>query len=107
MSQIEVTEAYPRCRKVTGDDATTCDMPLALHEIAMHIATGYDIGIYVDGWERPWRCFLDGRNHLRAECPTSCKVVPLVVQVSRDGAVYTGCDCACHGEVEDVLRDHK
>ena len=41
MSQIEVTEAYPRCRKVTGDDATTCDMPLALHEIAMHIATGY------------------------------------------------------------------
>ena len=54
----------------------------------------------------PGRC--PGRiiNQLRAQCPTAPKVVPLVVGVSRDGATYTGCDCACHGEADVPPSPH-
>jgi hypothetical protein len=82
-------------------------MPLSVDEIKTHLRSGYDVSIFVDGWSKPWLCYLDVNNQLRAECPTAPKVVPLVVSVSREGAVYTGCDCACHGEVKDASRDHK
>lgn len=106
MSQIEVTEAYPRCRKSSQFSAEYSDMPMSLKEIRTALRHGCDVGIYVDGWSKPWLCYLDVNDQLRAQCPTAPNVVPLVVHVSRDGAVYTGCDCACHGEVEDA-RDHK
>ena len=107
MSQIEVTEAYPRCRKSSQFSAEYSDMPMSLEEIRTALRNGCDVAIYVDGWSKPWLCYLDVNDQLRAQCSTAPKVVPLVVSVSRDGATYTGCDCACHGEAEDVLRDHK
>ncbi len=94
MSQIEVTELYPRCRVITGHDETTVDANLSIDEIVEEIKKGYDVGLYVDGWSKPWRCFLDPGKQLRAECPTASKVIPLVVNVSRDGAVFK-CDCDC------------
>ena len=106
MSAIEITEACPRCRKSSRFSAEFSDMPMSLKEIRTALRNGCDVGIYVDGWSKPWLCYLDVNDQLRAQCPTAPKVVPLVVHVSREGGVYTGCDCACHGEVEDV-RDHK
>lgn len=107
MSAIEITEAYPRCRRSSRHTADYSDLPLSVDEIKDHLRQEYDVAIYVDGWSKPWLCYLDVNDQLRAQCPTAPKVVPLVVQVSRGAAVYTGCDCACHGEVADEVRDHK
>lgn len=106
MSAIEVSEMYPRCRRSSRYAAEYSDMPMSVDEIRTHLRSGYDVGIYVDGWTKPWACSIDVNGQLRAQCPTATKVLLLVVQVSRDGAVYTGCDCACHGD-SDAARDHK
>lgn len=106
MSAIEVSEAYPRCRRSSRYSAEYSDMPMSIDEIRTHLRSGYDVAIYVDGWAKPWACFLDVNGQLRGQCPTATKVLPLVVQVAREGAVYTGCDCACHGDL-DASRDHK
>lgn len=98
MSAIEVTEAYPLCRMSSRNSEEYSDIPIALNEITTAIKNGCYVGIYVDGWSKPWLCYLDVNDQLRAQCPTAPKVVPMVVQVSREGAVFTGCDCACHGE---------
>jgi len=91
MSAIEVTEAYPRCRRSSLYAAGYTDLPLSIEEIRLHIRDGYyEVSIYVDGWSKPWRCFIDVNGELRAQCPTAPKVVPLVVSASHDGAVYTG-----------------
>ena len=100
MSQIEVTEAYPRCRKSSQSNMEYSDIPMSLDEIRTALMNGCDVAIYVDGWSKPWLCYLDVNDQLRAQCSTAPKVIPLVVNVSRDGAVYTGCDCACHGNCE-------
>lgn len=107
MSQIEVTGAYPRCRKSRQLPAEYSDIPMSLDEIRTALRDGCAVAIYVDGWSEPWRCYLDVNDQLRAQCSTAPRVVPLVVSVSMDGAAYTGCDCSCHVEAEDVLGDHK
>ena len=90
MSVIEVTEAYPRCRRSSKHTAEYSDMPMSLNEIQSHLASDYDVAIYVDGWTQPWKCFLDVNDQLRAQCPTAPKVMPLVVHVAKGGVSYVG-----------------
>lgn len=92
MGAIEVSEAYPRCRRSSRYVAEYSDMPMSVNEIGTHLRSGYDVSIYVDGWTNPWRCFLDVNGQLRAQCPTATKVMPMIVQVKKHLTVYCGPD---------------
>lgn len=78
ISAIEVSGIYPRCRRSSRHATEYSDMPMSLHEIRTYLRSGFDVGIYVDGWTKPWACFLDENDQLRARCSTSRKVLPLV-----------------------------
>lgn len=92
MSAIEVSEQYPRCRRSSKHSADYSDMPMSLAEIKTHLQSSYDVAIYVDGWTKPWACFLDVNGQLRAQCPTATKVMPMIVQVKKSLTVYHGPD---------------
>lgn len=60
------------------------DKSLTFEEMIVECARGCAVAIYVTGWSEPWRCeYEDGR--VRAFCPTSSKVCPIVERITHAG----------------------
>lgn len=93
MGTIEVIKLFPKCRRSSMYTSEYSDMPMSIKEIKTHLQSGYDIAIYVDGWSKPWKCFIDVNTQLRAQCPTNTKTIPRVIQTPRGDVIYNKYNC--------------
>jgi len=65
---------------VSSCRATNAKAYVILHDSAVRDP---DLGLYVDGWKDPWSLFIDGNGNMRAICPTSPNVRPVVIPLPR------------------------